>query len=445
MSGQIDDSLYPKPPQGNGALDTASKYVGLRNAILQGQQQQQQLQLGGQQLQAGQIGINQAQLDLTLKHYGAISGLLTPLLGRKEPLTQRDVLEAASTGIQMGLFDAKQAAAELAHMPQDDAGIRRQLQELVISAQDNATRLQALMPSPGAVGLGGQTGLVRTPAYGAPSLDATIANTLPPTTTAVQPDLSTRYVGSQAPATTGNITTAPSPTGGASAAPAPTQTGVMAAPQPGAAEAIRARSELSAHQSNALQLAADSIPTQKTLLANLSQSLNHFTSGPGAEIIKRGQTLFNELTGAKLGAAEIAAQDSFIKQSTQLAQQQLAQLGTGTDAKLESAIHTNPSDFLSNMSNKEIIALLQGNLDATSAKWNAWQKYAQAHGPTSYGDFQTEFNAHFDPRMFQMMHLPAKNRKEILGDMTKPERERFLDDFAYAENQGWINRKALGQ
>ena len=465
--GQIDPSIAVNAnrPQMD-LLGTAGQAVGIKNALLQGQQQRQALQ-------QGQIGIDQSKLNLALTHYQALGSLFTaalgvPPAGQKDPntgqisqgLTDDYMHSIAQRGIAMGLLTPEQAAQELSVMPPDDAGKRQQIRELLFSVQDNAGRLQALAPPATLVNRGNQLTPMQFPAgapprqmgdnlslglspEGAASRVPTIDND-PNSPNYGQP--TTVPLGSVPGATGGNVTPPPSATGGtpppASSRPAGTlPTGLP----PGVGEARAAMAGVSVQQGAALQHAVDSIPSQRTQLENLSQLLNHFTSGPASDIIKRGKSYVNELTGANIfDTGDIAAQDAFVKQATQLAQTQFGQLGgTGTDAKLDSAMHTNPSSMLSNESNREIIAMLQGNLDALQAKGASWQAYMKAHGPQSYGDFQTDFNQHFDPRVFQMSHLPPKNRAAIISDMSATERADFLKNWKYAESQGWVHRSNL--
>jgi hypothetical protein len=113
--------------------------------------------------------------------------------------------------------------------------------------------------------------------------------------------------------------------------------------------------------------------------------------------------------------------------------------GTGTDAKLDSAMHTSPNQLLSNMGNKEIIALLKGNADAIFAKNQAWQQLQQQGGGSdTYGRFSALFNKSYNPQVFQFQYLDPGKRGDIIKAMSPAERQSFLNSYRVAIQQGWV-------
>lgn len=220
-----------------------------------------------------------------------------------------------------------------------------------------------------------------------------------------------------------------------------------AGPALGAEAAANVTGTEAAKQGIALQTAADAVPNTKALLGNLEADLENFASGPGADWSKVAKAWVNRQSplGDVFDPKKIASQEEFGKQSFQLAQQQFQALGgTGTDSKLESTMHTSPSDFLSNLGNKGIIALLKGNADAISAKNDAWQAWQTGgpgqpgHGPETYGQFSTQFNKTFDPRIFQAQYLSPEDRQNMLKGMTENEKKAFASNLRIAVDNGWV-------
>ena len=266
-----------------------------------------------------------------------------------------------------------------------------------------------------------------------------IQKTLPPTaTTYNQGSKQQVYVGGTAGGGqpgTGGAPGAP----GSSGAPGT----VAAGPPLGAEAAANVTGAGSANQGMALQSRADQVPQTKALLGNLEASLDNFTSGPGADWKKVAASAVNANSpfGDIFDPKKIASQEEFGKQAMQLAQQQFQALGgTGTDAKLDSTLHTSPSEFMSKLGNKNIIHLLKGNEDAIQAKNAAWQQWTQqpGHGADTYGQFSQQFNQNFDPRVFQAQYMNKADKQDMLKGMTSSEVDAFKSKVRYALDQGWV-------
>jgi hypothetical protein len=91
--------------------------------------------------------------------------------------------------------------------------------------------------------------------------------------------------------------------------------------------------------------------------------------------------------------------------------------------------------------------MLQGNEDAINAKANAWQAWQKAgNGPHTYSAFQSDFNQHFDPRVFQQQYMKAGSDElaTMLKGMRNPDGSpnaagrKFQNDVLHAREQGWI-------
>jgi len=140
-----------------------------------------------------------------------------------------------------------------------------------------------------------------------------------------------------------------------------------------------------------------------------------------------------------VGTDARAAQNEFEKMAQQLAQSQFQQLGgTGANFQLESTISTSPNSALSKLGNKGIISLLQGNEDAIQTKSRAWQQFKEQTGTQDYGKFSTEFNRHFDPRLFQFQYLTKDEQQKLIAGMSSAQKNKLHQDALYSKQQGWI-------
>lgn len=204
-----------------------------------------------------------------------------------------------------------------------------------------------------------------------------------------------------------------------------------------------------ANAANTLMTAANEIPMTKSILDNLEHDLTKFTSGQGADWTRVAKNFANrnipmpdswKKEGAIFDAKSLASQENFNKLAQQLAQAQFQQLGgTGTDAKLNSAMSTSPNEYLSALGNRGIIRLLKGNQDAIAAKYKEWLDWRKAgNPPSSYGEFSAWFNDHFDPKVFQFKYLSPKDRQEYLNGMDPDAQQKFLRDLTFARKKDWV-------
>lgn len=199
-----------------------------------------------------------------------------------------------------------------------------------------------------------------------------------------------------------------------------------------------------AQQALALQGRAAAVPNNKALLGNMEGLLGTFDPGPNSQWWKTLGQLGQEYGIALPGAppqTQVQAQEEFGKFAYQLAQSQFQQLGgTGTDAKLESTMHTSPSDLMSEYGNKGIIHILKGNEDAITAQNAAWQKYQQSTGAgaESYGKFLNRWNRIYDPRVFQSQYMTPQERQNMLKGMTAKEQQQFQTRYQFAHDEGWL-------
>lgn len=216
---------------------------------------------------------------------------------------------------------------------------------------------------------------------------------------------------------------------------------VASAPPLGVAEGASASAAGSVKQAQDLSVAADAVPAQQAALKNIRDVVDSFKPGAKTNWIYAAKALATQMGIAPPQMKdEVAAQEEFNKLATQFINQQVGALGgTGTDSKLESATKGTPNEFMSKEGIKNVTSLMMGLNDATLAKNTAWQKWlSSGNGPESYGKFASQFNAIYNPRVFQSVYMDDKQKALMLGNMTAKERTQFQKDWATAKAAGWI-------
>ncbi len=387
---------------------------------------------GSQEAQQRNLGIEQTQIDLARKNMQTAESYLSPLLAHPNP-SSSEIVGALSEAMTKGHLKQDVAMDLFSSLPRgpdgqiDETKITPWLKQQQMRMMDMKQRFDAMYPAPTMVNNGQAQIPVRLPQIGEPSqAGPAIQNQLPPTTPVFNPQTNAPgYLGAS----------------GGGGAQGGQGGGIQSGPALGAAEAASVDASASANQGVQLQSEADQVPAQKALLGNLEGALDKFEPGPGQGWKNEAKKFanLNNPFGQIFNPASIASQEEFNKQATQLAQAQFKTLGgTGTDSKLDSAMHTSPNETLSKMGNKGIIAMLKGNVDAIAAKNQAWQQFKQAHGPQSYGQFSTEFNKTYDPRVFQSQYLTVDDRKKMLSGMTKDEQKGFIGAYRKALESGWV-------
>ncbi len=466
----IDTSIYEHQPKPLDILGTLSGVAGLQGTLNQNKLFQQQFQTnqavsniykqaikpdgtidqeklnnllstdpnasyglpeaykGSQEATQRNLQINQSQIDLARKNVETLGSYITPLAANPNA-TVGDVLQAAAKAITVGHVKPDVISQALADMPSDDSQIPGWIQQQHMRFLSTQDQFNALHPTPTMVQNGqGQTPM-RLPQVGAPSVAGpTIPNLPSPTQQIFNPQTNRmEFVGNQPNGGMGQG-------GGVGLAP-----GTPAAAPLGTPEAAAVDASAAANQGVALQQRADIVPNTKAILGNLEADLGDFTSGPATEKLASVEKFLNANLHTNIDTSSLAGRERFNKMSAMLAQAQFQQLGgTGTDKQLGSTELTSPNSELSKMGNKGIIALLKGNEDAIAAKNQAWQAFKQANGPQTYGQFSTQFNKTYDPRVFQSQYLDANERKKMLTGMTKDEQKTFLGAYKTALANGWV-------
>ncbi len=399
-----------------------------------------------QEAQKRNIEIDVAKLDQVRKHLVATSGYLAPLI--KEGSTSTDVSNALAHAITNGLLNQDTAAKIWSTLPRNEKGeiIEGQIPAFAQNMQkqllDQQAQLDALHPVPTMQDLpgGGKAPFTMNRFTGAQQVGPTIQAAPAPTTQVVGPDNVPRYVGNAQ----GNNPYEPG--GGVQGqsggmAPGGNIAGMAAGLAPGVAEAAQTTQHGGAEQGLALQRRASLVPETKAILGNLLAELNTpgFTVGPGTKGVADAAKFMNAQLGTNIRIEGTAAREQFEKLAGMYAQSQFQQLGgTGANAQLDATTLTSPNSKLSALGNRGIIAMLNGNEDAIKAKNEAWQQWSAQHGSGTFGQFVTDFQKHFDPRVFQSQYLGDADKKKMISGMSQKEKNDLHSAFVFAKQNGWI-------
>ncbi len=461
----IDSSLYgnemPNP------LAQAGQALSLAN-------QAQQNRLLQTQNEAAQVGLNSAKFELGLKKMQTMNDYMVSRYGQKDEngnptVTQDDLIDDIKhmTQNHPDMYSASDAVKDIMEVrsgPSDPREINKKLEQVLNFTLPAVERANAVRGQITNISTGqGKRAVMQTASgYRDPTTGAPISS-FPESVQTVGPggqpvnQLMNNAGGGGNPLTGGSGSPAENilqRNGGIPITNGQGQQPVMANGQPapaslasnqypavptGLAPGVKETMEANAGQGVVLQRTADSVPQRKALLGELEGTLDGFNSGPGAEKFKNAVAGINRALGTSVDTKGVASSEVFNKLATHLAQQQFTALGgTGTDSKLDSAMHTSPSTALSKMGNKEIIALLKGNEDAIKVKNQEWQQWKQQYGPGSYDAFSNEFNKNFDPRVFQAKYMSPEARKDMLKGMTSGERDQFKQIYNQSHVHGWV-------
>ncbi len=491
----IDTSSYPKFQQ-TGPLDTVGKVMNLQNTMNQNRLFQQQFMTnkavsditkramrpdgtldmeqlrdeisknpnaayglqevfkGAQGLQKGQIDIDTSQLANTQQHLQALAGYTGRLM--KPGVTASDAIGTLSEALTNGVIKPDQFAKAYADLPRIPGTDKIDESKLPTWAEAETTkfmaehdRLNYYNPQPQQVNTPQGTRFERVPqAMGATPTDAGgfIPAVPGPTEKKFNPATQREEFvgvlpngGMGAPQAQG---AAPGGvTGGQPPAQAAFAPGTPAGPALGEAEAAQATQRGGAEQGLALQRRASLVPETKAILGNLLAELNTpgFTVGPGTKGVADAAKFMNAQLGTNIRIEGTAAREQFEKLAGMYAQSQFQQLGgTGANAQLDATTLTSPNSKLSALGNRGIIAMLNGNEDAIKAKNEAWQQWSAQHGSGTFGQFVTDFQKHFDPRVFQSQYLGDADKKKMISGMSQKEKNDLHSAFVFAKQNGWI-------
>ena len=439
----------------------------------------------GNQLQQNQLLRTQnqsAQVGLAMQQFDNLQKFLAPLAA-DDNLTDEKVMNAGARAINELNLPPAMVASELGNLPADPAGRQKAFAMHMIRIQNAADQMASVYGQNQAINNGAQTvlGVRQSPLMGGGfEQTGAVNNMLTPgenasPRSAVNPQTGATYTVPLSSVVTpqgyAKESQEPSPrpqgivTNKAGSEPEFDQIGqelensaaaqaqnktpnVMPKPNTalptGAMQTSLGTGEVEDKEQQAkmginLQNSADSVNDRKGLLNELGGIVKSgdVNFGPGSPEWKKILSGVQRVYGGS--SEDVAKYDTFNKLATQLAQRQFQTLGgTGTDAKLSSAMDVSPNTELSNLSNERIIGLLKGNEDAIKVKNDEWQKWKADNGPGSYAQFSSQFNKSYDPRIFQAQYLPKNEVHKMLDTMSDSELDKYKQDYNAALQKGWI-------
>lgn len=452
----IDTSIYQVPQQPN-ALQQFGNAVGISNQV------EQNKLLRGQQVQQ-QTQIDTGKLELAVKQLGTFRNMLAPLINNPNGVSERDVTNVATMGIQQKLFTPQQAASSLANFPRKGTAAEKQkfVRDLYTQALSHENQISLMLGPVSGINSGGGTTLVQTPQMpGLPAREVgSIQNTLQPGTKVFNEEKSRDDIISRGEPGRFQPTVAPAMV----AAPQSTSTDVppmekadvtvgprateknqdrLPASAPiGFGEAKTAEA-ISGQKAGAnLNAAADDLPQQIAALDNMADDLKILGDkvGPGAGLEKVANALSQRMTGfgITMSKEQVAAAEGFDKLGRQIAMAQAGALHA-TDQTLQTTLGANPNLDLSYLGNNGIINLLKGNADAIALKRSKWIEWRKAgNGPETYWEFSEKFNRNFDPRVFQFARMQKLQREKFLSRMDNDDKDSFERKLYDAQKKDWI-------
>lgn len=349
-----------------------------------------------------QVGLQKSEFELADQRLNALRSALVSVVSNPQA-GPNDVINAASKLVAQGVITPKMAATQLAGMPRDSEGIRKWVTQQLIDTMDAQQKVAALYGTPQMVeGVDPRTGApVKRPV-------------------SVSPITGVRDLAM----------------GGPGGGPGTFQTGLA----PGQSQAMEGSAK-------AWQTLRDDVGQSAERVFTLEEALKALKTAPTG----KGSTWQNDLRSyaITLGMTEdpnvkdeVAAFDKANKYLTQYAMRQSAQLGTGTDQKLATALTGNASTEISKLAAEDVV---KANLALERMKQaQAFMFEESGELPGQFSKWASKWNREVDPRAFMVDLVGPKERKKIIDSLKGPSRQRFLNGVRMAIDSGLISPEAFG-
>jgi hypothetical protein len=455
--GTVDTSIYPKENQ-NSLLDTMGQAQNLRNAAIQNQLLQTDVQRAN-------VGLSQDKINLAHQQFGQLSSFLGSLA--QDPRISTDagpglLKQATAQAVQQGWITPDIANSELANMPTDPAQIPQYLQSLNTRIQDAAGQFTKIYGEPSTINNGNSiipvtasplTGIRRIgadiPVQTSPSERLSL---VPGTNAQGQPTVTPAGVIAQqagmnpltgVPATAPNQPVnqlQPYPQGQAPVLAA--QGGsVVTGPSPGALEAKKAigtasGQQLAADTAQEANFQADITPLQKARDALIA--LGPTGTGPGKEQI-------NEIKSFLISSGVMGPNDdvkNFDEARKYLTQYATSVGSPNTNDKLAANFAGNPNVGISNAAAVDVLKTAMSLRRLQNAKVRAFQ--ASGEQPDAYNQWAAKFNSSQDPVAYGFDMMSPDQRKKYVGGLSQAERQKFVGSLQTATQLGLVTPPQAG-
>lgn len=403
------------------------------------------------------LNFDKGKLEMAQKRTDLLSGGFGGLLASGN-ITPQAVQSIAINGIKSGLFTSDDAVNFMSDMPSDPSQLQNWVKQKYVGFSTDSDRLKTLLPQTQILDNGGAKQIMAIdPLTGKPKLTGVVPNTLTPgqavenvqvydpatqsmriVTKEQQLQMQNGQPGS-APMGTG-MQGGPLGTGRINLAPTGAP-GLQAAPALGSQAAAEVTGKGAADAALALQGMSDAATPAIYQLQNMRGALSDINTGPNADWQGKAAALALQVSpdiAKKIGIdpQKVASLEEFKKYSTQLAQNLSTTLGSGTDAKLASAVSANPNSSLSKLGNQQIIDVLIATQRGIQAKNLAWQQSGLP--PEQYNKFSTQFNKDIDPRVFAVRDMNPEQAYKMLDSLTPREQAEFKLSLGKARAQGLL-------
>jgi hypothetical protein len=452
--------------------------------------------------QQGQLQINQGQLAQTTNRLGVYRQAFGPLLAKGTNISPNDVYGviqglgaagmptdevAADVSATMPVMDPTKASNP-AYQAQYGQALHNWVQQQWGSNQSGETQANVFRPSVSLVNTGGGIqGVDTNPSTNPGVVGSSMPLTLSPGE-AVSPQTGTNPDGStySMPTATyaqrtglGGVVFPGSTGGGAGGAPQGTSIfGTGRLPGRGAPYSGPTAGSASAGGSNPPGTIQTGIGPGQAAAASVAGSgsatdlhnLYAYTSNSGARLYQLGkaltglQTLGPQGTGPNTDAynnlksfaqslpvigglspfdsTKIADFDETNKYLTAYASQQASNLGTGTDAKLATALTSNASTHISNLAAVDVV---KSNIALERMQQAEAQAFtASGQSPDQFDKFASSWNQTADPRVYAFDLMTPQARGTMLKGMSSGQQTQFFNQVWSASQNGFIDPSKSG-
>lgn len=402
------------------------------------------------QNQVAQQTLEKGRFDLAMSKMQALNDQIGSLVNLGPNVTANDVSQKMADLVQAQVLPVESVISELGKMPKSGPELQQWLKQHQIQAMKGTERIAAMNPDIIPVQTGAGTVLINKNMMSAApyGVIGNVKQELSPgqlaeTVNIVGPNGEQRSVtkqqwlqmqGGGAPAGgpgegyTGRYNQAP-------AAP-----GVQTSLSPGE----QRRQGTSADMSSQLSANAETSPTRISILKQAQAALANpsLQTGPNSDWRNQAKSFLNAIApdvSKALGSADnIKDYDEFVKLMNQYANQASANVGTGTNDRLNIALMGNANAHISKMANQDILAKTIAVEKMNQAKNYAWQN--SGVDPGQYQKWSSQWNKEVTPEVFIADELSKEQQAKMFSKMKPDELAKFKTNYATAYKAGLVGQ-----
>ena len=215
----------------------------------------------------------------------------------------------------------------------------------------------------------------------------------------------------------------------------------FAGPSPGTIQAADVAGTQSGQALAALRSSVDTSSTRMFQLQKALSALQNTNTGPGTEgrnavlSYLQATPVARSLLPANV-EKDVANYDQANKYLTAFASQQAGAMGSGTDAKLATALSANASTSISNLAARQVVQANMALEKMQQAKLAEAQQ--QNVAPGQFADWSSRWATQNDPRAFAVEHMTQPQVQAMTAKMSDAERGTFERTYVSARRAGVI-------